>query len=168
LRERILADRIVDDGHALAAGQLLGARNEILARVDDRVRAAVRLRELRFRIRSDRADHRDVQRARPLTGDEADAACRRVEQDRFAALQRKRLAEQVLDGQPFQHQRRGRHVVDAVGNLDEALGRHDPMRRVAARRAAAIRNAIARIDPVHARPDRFDDARRLQADARRQ
>ena len=46
-REGVLADRVVHDRHALAARDFLGACDEILARVDDRVRAAVRLARAR-------------------------------------------------------------------------------------------------------------------------
>src|SRR5271165_7410287 len=46
LQEGIFADAVIDDGNLLAVGQFLHALHEILARVDDRIIAAVGFREL--------------------------------------------------------------------------------------------------------------------------
>src|SRR5204863_7896181 len=76
-----------------------------------------------------------------------------------------RLAKQILNGEPFEHQRRGGAVVDAIGQLDESLRRHHPLGRIRPDGAAAVRNAITRLHPVDAAAYRFDDAGRLAADA---
>ncbi len=123
-RKRVLADAVKDDRHALAAGQRLDPLNEVLAGVDDRVRAAVRLRERRLLVRAHRADHRDAKRASPLAGDEADAAGGGMEQDRLASREPTRLPKQVLDRESLQHQRCGRAVGNAIGQLDQAVRRH--------------------------------------------
>src|SRR5258708_5460342 len=44
LHEGVLAHRIIDDGQQLAAGDVLDAGDEILARIDDGMVAAMRLR----------------------------------------------------------------------------------------------------------------------------
>jgi hypothetical protein len=43
--------------------------------------------QFRLLVRTDRADHVHAQRARPLAGDQADAAGGRVEQDGVAGLE---------------------------------------------------------------------------------
>ena len=58
--------------------------------------AAVRARDLGLLVGADGADHGHADGARPLAGDQADAAGGGVVQDRLAALERIDLAEQVL------------------------------------------------------------------------
>ena len=64
--------------------------------------------DLGLLVGADGADHRDAERARPLAGDQADAAGGRVVQDGLAALERIDLAEQVLRRHALHHQRRRR------------------------------------------------------------
>ena len=84
--ERVLADGVVDDRHFLAAGDLVDARDEILARVDDGVVAAMGLGELRLFVVADGADHGGAEMLGPLADDQADAARRGMDQDGLAGF----------------------------------------------------------------------------------
>src|SRR5439155_21026900 len=92
LHEGVLANRIIDDGQQLAAGDVLDAGDEILARVDDRMMAAMGLGELGLGIGADRADDGGTEMLRPLAEDEADAAGGGVDQDGAALLHATGLA----------------------------------------------------------------------------
>ena len=170
LREGVLADRVVDHRHALAAGELLHARDEILARVDDRVRAAVApCASAAFSseptvpiiVTPSARAHWHAMRPTPPA-----AAWNRIVSP---PLQRKGLAEQVLDRQALQHQRRGGDVVDAVGHLDQLVGGHHAARsrtrRAGRRNRRRGRRACTQSTPgAH----RLDHARAFLPDARRQ
>ena len=84
--ERVLADRIVDHREFLAAGDLVDARDEILAAVVDRMVAAIRLGERRLLVVADRADHGGAEMLGPLADDQPDPAGRGVDQDRLAGF----------------------------------------------------------------------------------
>ena len=84
----VLADRVVDDLDALAAGDLLDARGEVLGAVVDREGGAVVARERAFLVAARRADQLQAERLRPLAGDQADAAGRGVPDDEVARLER--------------------------------------------------------------------------------
>src|SRR5262249_24549344 len=92
----VLADRVVDHRHTLAAGDLAYAFGDVFARRHDGVGAAVRTGDCRLFVGADGADHGDADRARPLTGYQADAAGRRMVQNGLAAFERVDLAEQIL------------------------------------------------------------------------
>ena len=80
--------RVVDHRHALAAGDLLDALDEVLARVDDRVRAAVgACASSAFSSLPTVPIIVTPSALRPLAGDQADAAGRGVEQDRVAGFE---------------------------------------------------------------------------------
>ena len=70
--EGVLPDRVEDDGHAGAAGQLADPLDDVLAGVDDRVVAAMGSRQLRLGVAADGADDGRPQVLRPLAGDESD------------------------------------------------------------------------------------------------
>ena len=88
--EGVLADAVIDDRHALAAGDLPDPGDEILALVVDDVIVAMRPGELGLLGRADGADHGRAQMLRPLADDQADAAGGRVEQDRCRPASRYR------------------------------------------------------------------------------
>ena len=85
-QEGVPADRIVDDRQLVAAGDPFDLGDEILARIDDRVGAAMGARELGFFVGADGADHRRAERLGPLADDQPDAARRGMDQDRLARL----------------------------------------------------------------------------------
>src|SRR4029077_13437267 len=60
--EGIFADRVVHHRHLLPVGDLLHALGEVLPGVDDRVLAAVPLRELRLLVGAHGTDHADAER----------------------------------------------------------------------------------------------------------
>ena len=101
------------------------------------------LRELRLLVAADGADHGGAEMLGPLAEDQADAAGRGVEQDGVAGLDLIGLADQVLRRQALQHHRRGGLVVDAVGQLQQAVGRDQPRFGIGAERRRAIGDAIA-------------------------
>src|SRR5882672_7832439 len=72
--EGVAPDRVVDDGDPAAFGDLLHARDEILAAVDDRVVAAVRGGDARLLVAADGSDDGGAEGLAPLTQDPADAA----------------------------------------------------------------------------------------------
>ena len=74
-------------------------RDEILARVDDRMLAAVGRGDLRLLLVAHRADDGRALQFRPLTGDQADASGRRVEQDDIAVADPVNLTNEILHGQ---------------------------------------------------------------------
>ena len=76
----VLADRVVDHLDALAAGDLLDPRGEVLAAVVDREGGAVVARQRAFLVAAGGADQLQAERLRPLAGDQADAAGRGVEE----------------------------------------------------------------------------------------
>ena len=79
-------------------GDIVDGRDEIFVRIDDRMVAAVRLGNLRFRLAAHGADDDRTQGFRPLTSDEADPARRRMEQDGVAVHHLEYLADKVLRG----------------------------------------------------------------------
>src|SRR5579872_250730 len=81
-------------------------------------------RELRLRLTADHADHLRAQRLRPLTEQEADAACRRVYENVLAAGDAMSAAQQVMRGQALQHQRRRLLVRDTARDLYQAIRGH--------------------------------------------
>ena len=127
--------------------------------------AAVRPRDLGLLVGADGADHGDAEGARPLAGDQADAAGGRVVEDRLAALQRIDLAEQVLRRHALHHQRRGGAVGDALGQRDQHVGRHHAHVGIGALRAEQVADAVAGLDVGDAGAHRLDDADGVGAEA---
>ncbi len=83
-RIRVLADGVIDHVAAGAARDLLHALHPVFRLVVDHVRGAVRLREFQFVGRAGRADDGRTEMLGPLAGDEADAARRRMHEERRA------------------------------------------------------------------------------------
>lgn len=81
--ERVLPDGVVDDPDSGAAGDLLHPGDEALPRRDDDVVTPRLAREGRLGVGGDGADHGRAEASGPMGGDEADAAGRRVEEDRL-------------------------------------------------------------------------------------
>jgi hypothetical protein len=101
----------------------------------------------------------------PLTEDQADAAGRRVEKDGVAGFDAIGLADQVLHREALQHHGRGGFVVDAVGQLEQAIGRDQARFGIGTDRRAAIGDAVAGLQIGHAGSDFLDHAGRLTAQA---
>ena len=168
LQEGVLADGIIDHRHLLAFRDLFNAFDEILARIDDRVGAAMGLREFCFLVAADGADDGSAEMLCPLAQDRADAAGGRMQQDGVAGFDAVGLPDQILRRQALQHHRRRGLVVDAIGQLEQAIGGYQSRLGVGAHRRGAIRDAIARLQIRDARADLFDDAGALAAEAARQ
>ena len=157
-QERVLADGIVHHRHLLAAGDLLDAFDEILLGVNDRVGAAMGLGEFRLLLAADGADHGGAEMLGPLAEDQADAAGRGMQQNGVAGFDAIGLADQVLRGQALQHHRGRGLVVDAVGQLEQTIGRNQPRLGIGADRRRAVGDAITGLQIGDAGADFLDHA----------
>src|SRR4051794_38665972 len=101
-REGRLADAVIDDVAERALGDLLHALDEILLIVEDDVLGAGLPGEFRLGLRARRADHGRAERLAPLAQQQADAASRRMNEDRVALLHLERAAQEILRGQSLQ------------------------------------------------------------------
>jgi len=135
--------------------------------VVDGVVAAVRLCQFGFLFRADRADHRRADRVQPLAGDEADAAGGGMEQHGVALLDFEGAADEILDRHALQHHRRGGAVIDGIGQLHQAVPRHDAGLGIGAGRQVRIGDTVAGLEGGDAVAHRFDDTHALHADGRR-
>src|SRR4029077_2378453 len=79
----------------------------------------------------------------PLREDQADAASRSMEQDRVAGFGTIGLPDPILRRQALEHHRGRGLVIDAVGQLEEPLGRNQPLLRIGTDRGSPIGNPIA-------------------------
>ena len=123
------------------------------------------LREFCFLVAADGADDGSAEMLCPLAQDRADAAGGRMQQDGVAGFDAISLADQVLHRQAFQHHRRRRLVVDAIGQLEQAIGGNQSRLGIGAERRGTVCNAIARLQISDAGSDFFDHARGLAAQA---
>ena len=147
--------------------QLAHALGHILMAVVDRVIAAMGAGHLGLGVGRDRADHRQPEQFGPLRNDQADAACRGMQQHGVARLERIDPAHQVGGGQaPHGHGRRGL-ATDGLRQLDQQCGRDQPLGAVGAQRVgeAGVGHAVADRQMGHAGTDGLDHAGRLVADA---
>ena len=163
------ADAVVDDRHAGPVGDLPDPGRDVLAGVDDGVLAAVRHGDGGLRVRGDAADDLDAEQARPLREEQADPAGRGVQQHRVARLQAGAMRRSRYDVV------RPRIVMAAAvsnamvsGQLDEVVGRHDPLGAVRAQRAAGVGDPVALGEVVDTGTHGLDDARALDAHPGRQ
>src|SRR5581483_6676925 len=163
LHEGRLPDRIINDRHTLAGSDFLDPRDEVLARVIDRVGASVLRRQARLLVAADGTNHGGAKMLRTLAQDEADAARRRLHQDRLAGLERIGGMDEKMRGQAFEHRRRRGFVVDAIGQLHQKARRHHARLGIRAHRPATVRNAVAHLDLAHTGADRLDHAGALVA-----
>src|SRR5687768_10687273 len=84
--------------------------------------AAMRFGEGDLVVAARRADHRGAPGPGPLRGDESGAARRGMPEDGLTLGDRPSLEQQVVSGQPLEHDGRRRLVVDAVWNWHHAFG----------------------------------------------
>src|SRR5690606_1445569 len=166
-REGILADAIIDHVNALAVGDLLRPRDEILSPVVDHVRATVILRELALLRRACGADDSRPQMLRPLTGYETDAAGSRVQEHGRFGTDLVSLFQEIADRHSLQHHGGGRLIVDAVRDLDHAIGGNEPLLRVGTD-GAGIGDPVAYLEVGHTGTDGGDLARAFRSDHRGQ
>ena len=96
-------------------------------------------------VAADRADHGDAEMLGPLAEDQADAARRGMQQDGLAGFDPIGLADEILHRQALQHHRRGGLVIDVVGQLDQAIGRNQPLLGIGAEPARFHRRRGRRV-----------------------
>ena len=160
--ERIAADRVVGHAHALAAGDLADAGDEILAAIEDRVLTAVPPGDLGLLGAADGADHLGADVARPLAQQEPHATGRGMHEDAVSGLDRMHAMDQEVGGQALDHDGSGRLVVDCVGQPDQKIGLDQALAGIAAVAGRKVGDAIAGAHGGHSGPDGLDDARSLQ------
>ena len=129
--------------------------------------AADFLRQRDLVVAADRADHRRAEMFRPLAQDLADAAGRCVHEYGVAFLDLVRAADKIPRRHALQHDRRRDPVVDAGGNLHQPVDRTQTLLGVRPHRLR-IGDAIADLEFLHLRADRFDHARAFHAERERQ
>ena len=169
--EGVLADRVVDHLHALAAGDVLHPGRKVFARVVDGVRRAVFQRQRALGRTACRADELQAQRTRPLAGDQPHATGSSMEEHEVAGLQAfdgQRLLQQVLRGQSFEHHAGCGVEGDAFGQPHHVLRGHHARFAVAAGRVAGVSRTVARMQVRHALAHCLDDARAFHAQQQRQ
>jgi hypothetical protein len=155
--ERGLADRVVDDVYASLAGDALHRLVERLFRVEDDVVRAGGACDLGLRVGRDRADDARAEHLRRLHEKAAGAAGGRMHEAGIALLQRVGRMREVMRRHPLKHHGRGVGEADAVGDGDQARGRHDGVLgvRTALHRE---RDAITWSDLADVAADRLDGA----------
>ena len=150
-RKGVLADGIVDAVDALAAGDLLDPRDEILGPVVDDMGAAIGPGELGLLLVAHRPDHASRRAPTPTGVDQRPtppaAACHRMVWP-FSTLKVRRTRHWTV--RPLRKAAAATLVVDAVGQLDGALGRQEPLLGIGAD-MHLVDDAVARPDMRHAR-----------------
>ena len=185
LREELgIADVLEHHVHALPVGEALHLALEILLAVIDAVIRTERDGGLDTLIGAGRRDHLGAEIFRNLDAGAAETAGRAHDENPFAALQLRRVAEQAERRRRVaRHDRRHREI-DAIGNGPRQRRRHlhvfgvaapavhadDGRRRGRRRRLQVLHgdDAIARLALAHPRADGLDDARRVDAEHVRQ
>ena len=114
-----------------------------------------------------RADGDGAEMLGPLACDQADAAGRRVEEDRVARFHLVGAAQQVFGRHALQHHGRRLLVGNGVGYLHQAVGRNDAPLGIGTG-ADRISDAVARLQADHALTHFFHDACALAAGDQRQ
>jgi hypothetical protein len=166
----VLADRVVHDLHAAPACDVLDAGQEVFLRVVDDVGRTVLLGQRAFGVRARRAYELQAHGARPLTGNQSDAAGGRVEKHEVTLLQAALglgPLEQVLRREALEHHGRAGVEVDSIGQLAHALGRHHAQFAITAGRLAGIGGAVTGLEVGDTLTHRLDHSRGLHAQRRR-
>ena len=115
----------------------------------------MRPRHLYLLRRSHCPDDGCAQRLRPLAGNEPDAARGGVEKDRLPLGHPERPLQQEMRGRTLQKRSGRGPVVDAIGETDQPLRRHQPRLGVAAA-GPLIDDSVPRLHRRHARANGLD------------
>ena len=115
--------------------------------------------ELSLRLGADRADDGRAQRAQPLTGDEAYAAGRCVQQDDMTLTDREGPSNEVFHRAALEHDRGRGLLVDPVRKRNQPRAWHYPAFTVRSCRAVSgVRDRVTRREVANALADHFDAA----------
>src|SRR5262249_44353715 len=104
---------------------------------------------------ADGADDRGAKMVRPLAENKPNAAGGGMHEHGHALLDLEGAAHEIFHGHALEHHRGGLLVADIVRELYGAVGRHNPLRGVTAG-TADIGDAVAALELVHVRADRYD------------
>jgi hypothetical protein len=154
--ESVGSDRVIDHVDAPPPGELSRFRFEILVTQHDDVLAAGIRCGLGFFGGAYCPDDRRAEIPCPLRHQTTDAASGGVNEDDVALLCFPDVVEQIERGGSFQHDRRGRLVGYAVGDLDQAPCRCEAPIAVSPRQHP-IGHAVAGLDLVDPGADRLHD-----------
>ena len=113
--------------------------------------APVGARNLGFFVAAHRADHLDAEVARPLAGDQADAARRGVKQHFVARPQTSYVAKKMRGCEALEHERGGLFVGHAVGDGHQVVRRDHALLGIGTD-GDRVGGTIADGKPVHAFP----------------
>ena len=166
----VLAHRVIDHFDALAAGDVLDPRQEVLPGVIDGMGRAMLQGQRAFGVRAGGADQLQPHGFGPLAGDQTNTARRRMKQHIVARLQatlRLRALEQVLSGQALEHHGCAGFKRDALGQLAHGHGWHDAGLAIAARRLTGVGGTVANLQMRDTGAHRLHHARGLHANVER-
>ena len=166
--KRVLADGVVDDVRALPARELLHARSEVVAALDQHVLATHGPHHRCLGVAADDGDHVRAEMQRPLRQDAADAAGGGVHDDDRALAHLVRPAQQYLRRHALEQRGGGESIADTFRHWHQAGHRQHALVGVGARRRRCVRDAVADLEIAHARTDGFHHTRRLPAKPGRQ
>ncbi|MOA14114.1 hypothetical protein D3C78_1341980 [compost metagenome] len=116
--------------------------------------------------RADGADQLHAQGLGPLAGQRTDTPGSGVEQDGFATLEFIGLTQQVLHGQPFEHDACGLFEADSIRQVHQVVLWQGMQVAVGPQRAAAICHAVTDLEARHVTAHRIDHASTFCAKAR--
>ena len=117
---------------------------------------------------ADRTDDGSAEMLCPLREDQADAAGCGMEQDRVAGFDTIGLPDQILRRQALEHHGSRGLVIDAVRQLEQAVGGDQPLLRIGTDRRGPIGNPIAWFQVGDPAADLLDHARSLASKPVRQ
>ena len=141
--EGVVADRVIDDIGARAAGHAHDRLGEIFAGVDDDMVRAEPLDDPRLVVARHRGDHGRAEMAGPLHQQLADAAGRGMDEDDVARLHGVDVMQQETGGDALQQAGSGDLVANIVREMNQQFGRHDAPLAIGADRRTGIGDAVA-------------------------
>ena len=126
--------------------------------------AAVALGERGFLGVAHHADDPRTERARPLAEQQPDAARGGMHEDPIVAADFVCAPQQVMRGEPLEHERRRLLVADAARHLDETLRGDVAQIGITAGLSEHVGDTVTHPEAAHATTDRRDRARGLAAE----
>src|SRR5690606_14405070 len=128
----VAADAVVDGMDAGAVGEAADLLDEVGAAVVDDMGVAMVAGEGDLLRAAGGADGGCPDMRKPLAEKEADAACRRMNEDGHAGFDPEGGMDEIMGGHPLEGDGGGNLVGDAVGDAHEAVGGKEAPRRVGA------------------------------------
>ena len=163
--EGCLAHPVINHRQHFPAGDVAHTGGDIFLRIVDDMVATMGAGECCFFFRACRADDGGTQMLCPLAGNEANAACRRMPEDRLTLLYTECLAQKKLRGEALQHQGCCFLIAHAIRYFDTACRGNIMRFSICTDRTGRIGDAITHFEIGDAFAHRFNDACAFHADA---